>query len=80
MADLTYFNDSMFTRFISHTDAGDKAWNEMAAECDGVAAVFNHQAKAVIAQLRRAGYEVKKSPKQKPLTAAELDTLLEELA
>ena len=47
------------------TEAGADAWNQMAAEMDGVATVLNFEAKRVIAQLRCAGYTVSKEPKSK---------------
>lgn len=39
--DLSYSSDGMFTRFYANTEAGADAWNQMAAEMDGVAAVLN---------------------------------------
>ncbi len=63
--DLTYRRDEMFTRFYANTEAGADAWNQMAKEMDGVAAVLNFEARRVIAQLRRAGYTVGKEPKSK---------------
>lgn len=77
-ADLTYWRDSMFTRFLANTPAGEAAWDEMAKE-DGVAAVFHHQEAATLRQLRAAGYTVAKEPKAAPMSPAELDALLSKL-
>lgn len=74
MTDLTYTNDGLFTRFYPETDEGENAWREMALE-DGVAAVMSVHAKAVIAQLRAAGYVVRKA---KPC-AMSVDDILAEL-
>jgi len=60
-ADLTYRRDGMFTRFYAETSAGKIAWNQMAEQMEGVAAVFNWQEKSTIRQLRQAGYVVRKA-------------------
>lgn len=77
-ADLTYWRDSMFTRFLPNTHAGETAWDEMAKE-DGVAAVFRHQEAATLRQLRAAGYTVAKEPKAAPMSPDEIDAMLAEL-
>jgi hypothetical protein len=74
MTDLEYTNDGMFTRFIPNTPAGENAWREMAKD-DGVAAVLNNHAKAVISQLRKAGYTVAKA---KPVKQS-IESILAEL-
>jgi hypothetical protein len=61
MTDLTYTTDGMFTRFFPESTQGEAVWNEMASKMDGVAAVLNFEAKAVIAQMRQAGYKVAKA-------------------
>lgn len=76
-ADLTYTQDDMFTRFMPETPAGEDAWRVIAAQCDGVAAVLNHQAASTLAQLRRAGYKVAKAKKPAPV---DVNELLAELA
>jgi len=76
MTDLTYIQDDMFTRFIPASDAGENIWRQLAAQNDGVAAVFNHHAKSVIAQIRKAGYSVAKS---KPVKDSEIEDILREL-
>ena len=74
--DLTYTQSGMFTRFMPETTAGEDAWREMASKMDGVAAVLNFQAKAVISQLRAAGYKVGKA---KPVTKKEMNDIYAEL-
>jgi len=73
MTDLEYMNDGMFTRFYPNTPAGEDAWREMAKR-DGVAAVLTHETKAVIAQLKKAGYSVAKA--KKPSQPTNDDALL----
>lgn len=75
-ADLEYIQIGMFTKFLPVTAAGEDAWREM-AKADVVAAVLNHHAKSVIAQLRKAGYSVAKAKK---VTAADMDSIFAELA
>lgn len=62
MTDLEYITTGLFTRFMPNTPAGEAAWAEMAKD-DGCAAVLTTHAKAVIAQLRKAGYSVAKAKK-----------------
>lgn len=78
MTDLTYINDKMFTRFIAQSDVGEYAWREMAEKMNGVAAVLNFEASRIIAQLRKAGYVVRKA-KPVIVTNQEIDELLAEL-
>ena len=75
--DLEYVTTGLFTRFIPHTKAGEDAWREMAAH-DAVSIFTMHKA-AVLAQLRAAGYSVRRAPKRAPVTALEIDNLLAEL-
>lgn len=70
--DIEYFTSGLFTRFVANTPAGEDAWREMAKD-DGCAAVLSHHDKAVIAQLRAAGYSVAKA---KPVVAISDDELL----
>lgn len=80
MTDLYYSSNELFTKFIANSDAGEKVWNEVAAQdVDGVFAVANSQAKKTIARLRSAGYSVAKLPKAKPLSLEELDAMLADL-
>lgn len=75
MTDLTYTQDSMFTRFVPQTDAGESVWRSM-VEQHGAAAVLNHEAKRVMVEMRKAGYKVAKA---KPVKAGEIDAILAEL-
>jgi len=77
--DLEYINTGLFTRFVPNTPAGIAAWNVMAESQGGTAAVLVTQAPAVLAQLRKAGYSVRKAPKPAKITASEFDQLLTEL-
>lgn len=77
--DLTYTTDEMFTRFYPETKAGEEAWRVIAEQTEGSGAVFNFQAKATIAQLRKAGYSVRKAKPDKAWTDDELDAILAEL-
>jgi hypothetical protein len=78
MNDLEYINTGLFTRFMPNTPAGEDAWREMAKE-DGVAAVLTIHAPSVIAQLKKAGYTVRKAKKACAPSAQEIDELLAEL-
>ena len=75
--DLEYITTGLFTRFIPHTLAGEDAWREMASH--DATSIFTMHKGAVLAQLRAAGYSVRKAPKAKPVTAQEVDQLLAEL-
>lgn len=59
--DISYTTDKMFTRFMPESKAGEDVWREMANKMGGVAAVLNFEAKAIIAQMRAAGYKVGKA-------------------
>lgn len=58
--DITYTKDEMFTRFMPETYAGEAMWREM-YDKHSAAAVFNFEAKRVIAEMRAAGYSVGKA-------------------
>jgi hypothetical protein len=75
--DLTYITTGMFTRFIPHTEAGEHVWGQMASQ--GHEAILTIHKASVLAQLRIAGYKVRKAPKPKKVTASEIDNLLAEL-
>lgn len=75
MADITYTQDGMFTRFYPETKDGEVVWNEMANQMGGTAAVLNFEANKVIAQIRAAGYKVAKAKK----VTQSIDEILAEL-
>jgi len=79
MTDLTYTTDDMFTRFYPETKAGEEAWRVIAEQTEGSGAVLTIHAKATIAQLRKAGYSVRKARPHKEWTYDELETILAEL-
>lgn len=75
MTDIQYIDGGMFTTFVPSSKAGQKAWNEMAAQNGNVAKIFSIHSKSVIAQFRAAGYKVSKA---KPLKV-DADALFDEL-
>lgn len=74
--DLEYRMDGFFTSFIPNTPEGVEAWKTIAEHTDGTGKVFTSQAAGTIAQLRRAGYSVRKAL---PVTDISLDDILGEL-
>ena len=79
IADIRYTNDELFTTFISGSSAGDSLMSQLMEQMDGTNKVFNFEAKRVIAQIRNAGYSVKKITK-KESAAVDTKMLREELA
>lgn len=77
--DISYIDQGLFTAFVPNTKEGEQAWNELSAVTEGTGKVLTMQAKEFIYQLRKAGYTVAKAPKVKPLSADELDNMLNEL-
>lgn len=71
MTDLTYTTDDMFTRFYPETKDGEQAWKVISEQTEGSGAVFNFQAKATIAHIRKEGYSVRKSKPTAILTGDE---------
>lgn len=78
MTDLHYINQGLFTAFVPVSKAGEEAWNELAKHTDGTGKVFTVQAESTIAQLRKAGYTVRKAPKVSVLHISD-DDLFNEL-
>lgn len=60
--DLEYITGNIFTAFFPNTSHGESAWRTIAEHTDGTGKVLNCQAVGTIAQLRRAGYSVRKAP------------------
>ena len=78
--DITYIDQGLFTAFIPQSKQGEDAFREICrVQGDHTGKVLSIHAKQTIQQLRKAGYKVGKSPKQKPMTSDELDNLLTEL-
>lgn len=73
--DLEYRTDGFFTAFFPNTPQGESAWRTIAEQTDGTGKVFTAQAAGTIAQLRKAGYSVRKAPKPE----YDLDDILGEL-
>ena len=76
MHDLSYTQDGMFTQFIPNTPAGESAWRTMHEK--NATAVLNIHAKAVLKQLRDAGYTVAKAKPVK-LSHNDINAMLAEL-
>lgn len=77
MADITYRNQGIFTAFLPETKAGEDAFRAICkAQGDHTGKVLSIHAKATIAQLRKAGYSVKKQGKVEDIDADELEALL----
>lgn len=79
MTDLTYVPGGMVVRFYAETEAGERAWNTMAEQLDGVATVYAWQLQDTLRQLRAAGYVVRRAEKARPMTDAELAAILDEV-
>jgi hypothetical protein len=75
MKDFSYSEQGMFTLFLPNTPEAVDAWNQLAEVTDGTGKVFNHHAKSIIAQLKKAGYSVGKA---KPVTMS-IDDIFNEL-
>lgn len=83
-ADLHYFYKAgIFVEFMANTKDGEDAYNEMVRVGDGHAVFLRSHLKAILAQLRAAGYSVTKAPKS-PFTLEQIleqmDDVLKELA
>lgn len=89
MKDIVYINQGLFTAFIPQTTAGEAVFNSMAADTQGTGKVLNvpagcgyllsQHAKAIIEQIKQAGYTVGKAPKTKALTADDVEVMLRKL-
>jgi hypothetical protein len=77
--DLTYSPSGMFVQFMPETPAGEEAWRELARLSDNTGKFLPGQVPGVLAQLRRAGFTVRKAPPHKPITPAELEAALADL-
>jgi predicted Fe-Mo cluster-binding NifX family protein len=75
MADLTYSQDNIWTRFYPETEAGKEAWDAMHNQGSVNATVLNSHAPSVIYQLKKAGFKVSKA---KPCKLT-MDDILKEL-
>lgn len=71
-SDLSYRDEGVFLCFVPNTAQGETAWNQIAAQNDGVGKVLSIHAKATIQQLKAAGYSVSKARK------VSLDSILDD--
>ena len=81
MSDLVYIQNGFYTRFLANTPEGEQAYNEI-VRVTGDNAIRNDHVKAVLKQLRKAGYKVTKakvSNKSKESVLSEIDDILREL-
>ncbi len=74
--DVSYKVHGLFTTFIPDTAQGEIAIREMMAQNENSNKVFSVHGSAVIAQLRKAGYVVRKA---KPVTRADSDKLFADM-
>lgn len=80
MTDITYKDEGLFFSFWPVSKAGETAFSEMCkAQGDNTGKVLCIHAQSSIAALRRAGYMVRKAPKDKPPSPDDDDSLLNEL-
>ena len=59
--DITYSNKGFFTAFYAESIDGETALNQMMSQNQGSNKVPSIQANAVISQLRKLGYSVRKA-------------------
>jgi len=71
--DLYYFNDGLFARFVANTPSGVSVFNKMNGEVVAIIHLPN-----VLAQIKKAGYTVRKAPGAK-ITRCDDDKLLADL-
>lgn len=77
MADITYINQWLFTAFWPESKAGEDAFRAICrAQGDHTGKVLTVHAKSTIAQLRKAGYSVKKQGKREEIDLDDLESLL----
>lgn len=79
IADLHYTKSSMFVMFVANTKAGEEAWKAIAAQTEGTGKIFHSQLESTLAQLRKAGYTVRKAPKMTPADYQKVYDELDEL-
>lgn len=76
--DLTYTTNGFYISLLANTDAGVSAFNEIAKTFErGVLPA--HMLPSLKAQLKNAGYTIRKARKKKPPSLSEIKDLLNEL-
>ena len=73
-SDLSYLTTGIFTVILPNTKEGEHVWREIVAQ-EGTHKIFTIHLKAVISQIRKAGYTIVKA---KPMKMSD-DELLAEL-
>lgn len=76
MTDITYSNEGLFTCFYAESRDGDALMSQIVAQNEGSNKILSIHAKSVIAQIRKAGYKVKKAKKVTMSDSDLLDALL----
>ena len=76
--DLSYKKDGFVTRFYPESKDGEVAWRQMAAQNGGSTTIYSAHLDQTLAQLRAAGYCVRKQKATKA-TDKDDDKLLAEL-
>ena len=61
--DLIYTEIGMFILFLPESNAGEIAWAQIAKKTNGTGKIFKGQLQGTLAQLRNAGYTVRKGKK-----------------
>ena len=80
MIDFNYITNGYYYRLIPKSTQAVDAYNDAYKQHNFDLSNIPFSAwNSIKWQLKRAGYSVRKLPKQKPLTAKKLDKLLEEL-
>lgn len=76
--DLEYVEQGFFTMFYPISKAGEYIWAAL-DPIDGTGKIYTAHLKSTLAQLRKAGYLVRKAPKRVPMSIADEDSMLAEL-
>ena len=77
--DLEYIVQGFFTCFVPVSKAGEVAYNQLHKQNEDSGKIYTAHLKSTLAQLRKAGYLIRKAPKRAPISAAEMDAMLAEL-
>jgi endonuclease III len=75
MSDFAYRTDGMFTLILPETPQAVEAWEAIAEQTDGTGKVLTAHLPAVMEQIRRAGYTIRKATAIEETDAELLDSL-----
>lgn len=78
-SDIEYYEQGMFVAFIPTSNNGEALWNHLAQHTDGTGKVLKAQAAGTIAQMREAGYTVRKMAKTVSYSKDDVNALFREL-